>query len=66
MTNLGQFGEVPKLAEGAPLERESVVNSGARVQIPPSPFLSKKERKKFLTERKSCDKLEKLLKRTKC
>ena len=33
-----QFGEVPKLAEGTPLERVQVVNSGARVQIPPSPF----------------------------
>ena len=32
-------GEVPKLAEGTPLERVQVVNSGARVQIPPSPFL---------------------------
>ena len=32
------FGEVPKLAEGTPLERVQVVNSGARVQIPPSPF----------------------------
>ena len=31
------FGEVPKLAEGTPLERVQVVNSGARVQIPPSP-----------------------------
>ncbi len=31
-------GEVPKLAEGTPLERVQVVNSGARVQIPPSPF----------------------------
>ena len=30
------FGEVPKLAEGTPLERVQVVNSGARVQIPPS------------------------------
>ena len=28
------------MAEGAPLERESVVNSGARVQIPPSPFFA--------------------------
>ena len=26
------------MAEGAPLEREEVVNSGTRVQIPPSPF----------------------------
>ena len=33
------FGEVPKLAEGTPLERVQVVNSGARVQIPPSPLL---------------------------
>lgn len=33
------YGEVPKLAEGTPLERVQVVNSGARVQIPPSPFL---------------------------
>ena len=33
-----QFGEVPKLAEGTPLERVQVVNSGARVQIPPSPL----------------------------
>lgn len=31
-------GEVPKLAEGTPLERVQVVNSGARVQIPPSPL----------------------------
>ena len=33
-----QFGEVPKMAEGTPLERVQVVNSGARVQIPPSPL----------------------------
>lgn len=32
------FGEVPKMAEGTPLERVQVVNSGARVQIPPSPL----------------------------
>ena len=32
------FGEVPKLAEGTPLERVQVVNRGARVQIPPSPL----------------------------
>ena len=32
------FGEVPKMAEGTPLERVQVVNSGARVQIPPSPY----------------------------
>ena len=31
------LGEVPKLAEGTPLERVQVVNSGARVQIPLSP-----------------------------
>ena len=36
---VGQFGEVPKLAEGAPLAREKDVNSGARGQIPPSPFV---------------------------
>ena len=36
--NSGHFGEVPKLAEGTPLERVQVVNSGARVQIPPSPL----------------------------
>ena len=35
---LALFGEVPKMAEGTPLERVQVVNSGARVQIPPSPF----------------------------
>ena len=28
--------------EGTPLERVQVVNSGARVQIPPSPFHKKK------------------------
>ena len=33
-----QLGEVPKLAEGTPQERVQVVNSGARVQIPPSPL----------------------------
>ena len=33
-----QFGEVPKLAEGTPLERVQVVSNGARVQIPPSPL----------------------------
>ena len=38
MNNDKQFGEVPKLAEGTPLERVQVVNSGARVQIPPSPL----------------------------
>ena len=39
-------GEVPKLAEGTPLERVQVVNSGARVQIPPSPLITKKEKVK--------------------
>ena len=34
------YAEVPKLAEGTPLERVQVVNSGARVQIPPSAFLT--------------------------
>ena len=37
------FGEVPKLAEGTPLERVQVVNSGARVQIPPSPLALQKK-----------------------
>ena len=36
--NISLLGEVPKLAEGTPLERVQVVNSGARVQIPPSPL----------------------------
>ncbi len=35
------LGEVPKLAEGTPLERVQVGNSGARVQIPPSPRKNK-------------------------
>ena len=35
---LAMSGDVPKMAEGTPLERVQVVNSGARVQIPPSPF----------------------------
>ena len=43
-----QFGEVPKLAEGTPLERVQVVNSGARVQIPPSPLGFEKKLKKVL------------------
>ena len=30
-------------AEGTPLERVQVVNSGARVQIPPSPLTRQKE-----------------------
>ena len=44
------LGEVPKLAEGTPLERVQVVNSGARVQIPPSPLRRKilKKMKKVL------------------
>ena len=48
-------------AEGAPLEREKVVNSGARVQIPLSPLaakLSKKQKKflkKLLTNEKGYD-----------
>ena len=46
MNNDKQFGEVPKLAEGTPLERVQVVNSGARVQIPPSPLGSKELKKK--------------------
>ena len=43
------FGEVPKLAEGTPLERVQVVNSGAGVQIPPSPFwfCKKRQHEKF-------------------
>ena len=32
-------------AEGAPLERVQVVNSGARVQIPPSPLAQKNIKK---------------------
>ena len=43
--NVYSFGEVPKLAEGTPLERVQVVNSGARVQIPPSPLSIEKSRK---------------------
>ena len=57
------------MAEGTPLERVQVVNSGARVQIPPSPFYyqrkdnlkkDKKLLKKLLTKRKSCDSMNKL------
>ena len=57
------------MAEGTPLERVQVVNSGARVQIPPSPFCyqrkdnlkkDKKLLKKLLTKRKSCDSMIKL------
>ena len=39
LLSANSFGEVPKLAEGTPLERVQVVNSGARVQIPPSPLM---------------------------
>ena len=49
------FGEVPKLAEGTPLERVQVVNSGARVQIPPSPSAvvrSQKNLKKVVDKQK--------------
>ena len=41
-------GEVPKLAEGTPLERVQVVNSGARVQIPPSPLITARKAKSNL------------------
>ena len=41
------FGEVPKLAEGTPLERVQVVNSGARVQIPPSPLTKRTQKGPF-------------------
>ena len=51
------FGEVPKLAEGTPLERVQVVNSGARVQIPPSPLLGALDA--VLTARKNLKKVEK-------
>ena len=51
----GHCGEVPKLAEGTPLERVQVVNSGARVQIPPSPLIFRKTSKKFFKkDEKSC------------
>ena len=42
-----RHGEVPKLAEGTPLERVQGVNSVARVQIPPSPFNSSRKRGLF-------------------
>ena len=61
--NLAHYGEVPKLAEGTPLERVQVVNSGARVQIPPSPFLNlkaKKVLKKVLTPNEYCARIIKL------
>ena len=64
------FGEVPKLAEGTPLERVQVVNSGARVQIPPSPLIGcrfitycrmeterQKKDKKVLTKHERHDKM---------
>ena len=58
------------MAEGTPLERVQVVNSGARVQIPPSPFAQldwvmnfEKKFKKFLTSQTAYDKLNKLSKR---
>ena len=59
-----QFGEVPKLAEGTPLERVQVVNSGARVQIPPSPFEMFKhfeKLKKLLTNNQHSGKISELL-----
>ena len=65
-----RFGEVPKLAEGTPLERVQVVNSGARVQIPPSPLIGcrfitycrteterQKKDKKVLTKHERHDKM---------
>ena len=50
----GKLGDVPKLAEGTPLERVQVVNSGARVQIPPSPLEITKT-KKFKKSQKVLD-----------
>ena len=44
-------------AEGTPLERVQVVNSGARVQIPPSALHLEKDEKKLLTKRKQRDKI---------
>ncbi len=35
---ISDFWRSTQEAEGTPLERVQVVNSGARVQIPPSPF----------------------------
>ena len=50
------------MAEGTPLERVQVVNSGARVQIPPSPLdFEKKLKKKFLTNANEFDKMNELL-----
>ena len=52
--------------EGTPLERVQVVNSGARVQIPPSPFEleNKKSSKKMLTRNDGCDSITKLSRKT--
>ncbi len=36
------------MAEGTPLERVQVVNSGARVQIPPSPLAVSKENRDMM------------------
>ena len=45
------------MAEGTPLERVQVVNSGARVQIPPSPFdlllIYKRSNKTFQSDQKA-------------
>ena len=52
------------MAEGTPLERVQVVNSGARVQIPPSPFEMFKhfeKLKKLLTNNQHSGKISKLL-----
>ena len=65
-------GEVPKLAEGTPLERVQVVNSGAGVQIPPSPFrfyIKRHEKivkkwKNMLTNEKPRDNINKLSRTT--
>ena len=43
--------------EGTPLERVQVVNSGARVQIPPSALHLEKDEKKLLTKRKQRDRI---------
>ena len=37
-------------AEGTPLERVQVVNSGARVQIPPSPFCTLTNKQQYVPE----------------
>ena len=68
-----EHGEVPKLAEGTPLERVQVVNSGAGGQIPPSPFwfCKKRQHEKFsknwknmLTNVKPRDNINKLSRTT--